>query len=451
MKIRTIFIMAGLVTLFAACQQDLAVDTPSVQLDDELAQIIKEASDGAGVSHFLLPYSMERSKIPQDPNNPLTEEKIKLGALLFHETGLALNPMHAENKGNYSCASCHFAGAGFQAGRHQAISDGGIGFGINGEGRMPNLEYDLSELDVQPVRSPAALNSAYQKVNLWNGQFGATGPNVGTEAEWTPGTPKEKNNLGFEGVETQAIAALEVHRMDMNEFVCQDLGYDELFDEAYPDVPESERYTKVQAGLAIAAYERTLLPNQAPFQLWLRGNFSAMRDQEKEGAVLFFGKAGCVSCHDGPNLANMEFHALGMKDLYETPEASYNADKDSEANLGRYSFTKVNEDKYKFKVPQLYNLADSPFYGHGSSFRNIRDVVAYKNNGVKENDNVPNKQLAEEFQPLGLTESEIDAIAAFVENGLRDPNLLRYQPLSIRSGNCFPNNDIQSKADLECY
>lgn len=110
----------------------------------------------------------------------------------------------------------------------------------------------------------------------------------------------------------------------------------------------------------------------------------------------------------------------------------------------------VDADKYKFKPPQLYNLTDSPFFGHGSSFRSVRDVVEYKNKGMKENPNVPDSQLAEQFRPLNLTDEEVDDIAAFIEKALRDPNLLRYQPLSIRSGNCFPNNDPQSRMDLGC-
>ncbi len=440
--------MASLAIAFAACQKDDG--TSNVNLDDELVQALKDASGGVGFSHFILPMSSEFSKIPSDPKNPLTQEKVNLGSLLFHETGLGTNPLHAENKGNFSCATCHFATAGFQAGRHQGIADGGMGFGANGEGRLPNPLYDLSELDVQPIRSPTILNSAYHKVHLWNGQFGAAGPNAGTEAQWTAGTPKETNQLGYEGVESQAIAALGVHRMEVDQAICQQLGYDGLFDDAFPDVPVAERYNREHGGLAIAAYERTLLPNQAPFQLWLRGSLDAMTDEEKEGAVLFFGKAGCVSCHGGPNLANMEFHAIGMKDLHETAEATFGADADSGANLGRYSFTKVEADKYKFKTPQLYNLADSPFYGHGASFRNIRDVVEYKNKGIKENPNVPDSQLAEGFRPLALLEAEVDAIAAFVENALRDPNLLRYQPLSVRSGNCIPNNDELSRIDLGC-
>jgi cytochrome c peroxidase len=136
--------------------------------------------------------------------------------------------------------------------------------------------------------------------------------------------------------------------------------------------------------------------------------------------------------------------------LFETTELTYGADASSGGNFGRFDFTKNDADKYKFKVPQLYNIADSPFYGHGSSFRNIRDVVAYKNKAAKENPNVPDSQLAEQFVALNLTESEIDDITAFLTNALRDPDLLRYQPLSIRSGNCFPNNDSQSKDDLGC-
>lgn len=408
------------------------------------------ASGNVGKSAYLLPLDNELGKIPQDPNNPITKEKVELGAMLFHETGLGLNPRHAENAGTFSCASCHFASAGFQAGRHQGISDGGMGFGLNGEGRLPNPMYDLSELDVQPVRTPSALNSAYQKVNLWNGQFGATGPNAGTEDRWTQGTPIATNELGFEGVETQAIAALTVHRLDMNSEISSDLGYNDHFDLAFPDVPVGERYTKLQAGLAIAAYERTLLANKAPFQNWLHGFRTAMSTEEKRGAVLFFGKAGCADCHNGPNLANMDFKAIGLKDLDETVEASYGVDGESEAHLGRYSFTKMEADKYKFKVPQLYNLTDSPFFGHGSSFRSVRDMVAYKNEGVKENPDVPDAQLAEEFRPLGLTGEEIDDITAFIENALRDPDLRRFEPAQLPSGNCFPNNDPQARIDLGC-
>jgi cytochrome c peroxidase len=58
--------------------------------------------------------------------------------------------------------------------------------------------------------------------------------------------------------------------------------------------------------------------------------------------------------------------------------------------------------------------------------------------------------LAAEFRPLNLTDAQIDDLTAFIENALRDPNLGRYEPIGILSGNCFPNNDEQSKYDLGC-
>ncbi|MFN8338057.1 MAG: cytochrome c peroxidase [Saprospiraceae bacterium] len=59
---------------------------------------------------------------------------------------------------------------------------------------------------------------------------------------------------------------MSVHRLNINEDVLKMPAYKKLFDEIYADIPESERYTKVTAGLAIAAYERTLLSNQAHFK-----------------------------------------------------------------------------------------------------------------------------------------------------------------------------------------
>lgn len=423
----------------------------NVQLDADLTATLTTASNGIGNSHFKFPASNDFENIPQDPKNPITAEKVALGQLLYHETGLALNPMKEISEGTYSCASCHFASAGFQAGRFQGISDGGIGFGINGEGRVKGALYDGSEVDVQPIRTPSAMNGAYQKLMLWNGQFGATGVNIGTESEWTPDTPKEINTLGFEGLETQAIAGLGVHRMEVNpEFFTKYPVYRELFDQAFSRTDFAERYTVKNAGLAIAAYERTLLANEAPFQKWLRGNELALTDLEKEGAILFFGKANCGNCHSGPALNQMEFYSYGMKNLEDCPEETFQTSSISGENLGRGGFTKNSDDNYKFKVPQLYNLADSPFLGHGASFRSIKEVVVYKNNGVAESSSVPTSQLADDFVPLNLTDDEVYAISAFLENGLHDPNLKRYEPESLPSGNCFPFNDPLAANELGC-
>ncbi len=445
-KFYQFFLLGALLLGSSACQKE----DKDVDLDIELEASIEAASDGQGLAYFRMPSSDDYNNIPQDPNNRITTEKVTLGKMLFHETGIAI---HAEKEGGmktYSCASCHFADAGFQASRVQGIGDGGLGFGHNGEGRIRSMLYTEEALDVQPIRSPAALNTAYQELMLWNGQFGASGDNIGTETKWAEGTPIAKNHLGFQGIETQAIAGLEVHRLGLDMDFIRSSAYKEMFDWAFPEQEESERYTLVNAGLAIAAYERTLLANESPFQLWLKGQHTAMSEAEKRGALVFFSKAECASCHAGPSLASMRFEAYGMNDLYSCGEEIFGASLESSANLGRGGFTGRETDNYAFKVPQLYNLKDSPFYGHGSSFRSIKDVVQYKNAGVAENRNVPAERLSAAFKPLSLSEQEVEDLTNFIENALYDPNLKRYEPRNLPSGLCFPFNDPMAKNDLGC-
>jgi cytochrome c peroxidase len=445
MKCNYILLIIAVIGL-ASCQKD----QPASELDAKLENILSTKGGSGGIEFFKMPASSAYGQIPEDPRNPITESKVQLGKLLFHETGFAVNGEKEFAKNTFSCASCHFATAGFQAGRFQGIGEGGVGFGFNGEGRQPGPLFTEAELDVQPLRSPSAMNGAFQQVQLWNGQFGATGLNSGLEYAFTPGTPKETNELGYEGLETQAIAGMGVHRQDVNETLVTDLGYKQMFDNAFPDFEASKRYTKETAGLAIAAYERTLLSNRAPFQKWLNGDKEAMTEAQKRGAILFFDKAGCADCHTGPALNSMEFYALGMDDLFDCPEEVFKADMGLSDHKGRGGFTGNAEDDFKFKVPQLYNLKDSPFYGHGSSFRSIRSVIEYKNRAQKQNERVPNSQLASEFKPLGLSNAEIDDIVVFIKDGLYDPDLLRYQPASTNSGGCIPVNDPMAKADLGC-
>ncbi len=429
------------------CQMDESLTN---QYDDHLAQTLRSIGGEQWRATFTFPDASNFDAIPQDPQNPINAKKVALGRLLFHEPGLGTNANRPEGMNTYSCASCHFAEAGFQANRWQGIGEGGSGASANGMGRDIHPNYQAIELDVQPIRSPAALNVAYQRIMLWNGQFGATGPNEGTEASWTEGTPKAVNQLGYEGVETQAIAGLGVHRMLIDTAFLKSNGYLSMFDEVFPNFPPEKRYSAESAGLAIAAYERTLLANEAPFQQWLKGNQEAMSDLEKQGAIVFFGKAQCVDCHNGPALSSEGFYALGMKDLNQNSEPIFNAPAIDPTNLGRGGFTNRVDDNFKFKVPQLYNLGDSPFYGHGASLRSIQEVLEYKNRAQAENQRVPDHVLASEFQPLGLTDKDIQAITAFLSNALRDDQLSRYLPEALPTGNCFPFADDQAKADLNC-
>ncbi len=417
------------------------------EVDLRLEQVLAQVSPTGDSNSFQLPEAGDYSQFLQDSNNPMTPEKVELGKLLFFETGLAKDALKDIGKDTYSCSSCHVPEKGFMPGRVQGIADGGIGFGNAGEARSRFHLYEENEMDVQGARPLSLLNVGFVNNTSWSGQFGAGGINEGTEDKWEGAT--EVNNLGYAGLESQNIEGLHLHRMDASEENLRALGYKEMFDKAFPNFPTHERYSEVTTSFALSAYLRTLIPNEAPFQEWLKGDMHAMNDQEKEGAILFFGKAGCVNCHQGPGLNNQKFYAVGVKDLYETGEA-FNTGPNDIRNLGRGGFTDVADDLYKYKVPQLYNLKNSPFYFHGSSKNSIRSVVEYFNEGKKENANVPSQNISGFFHPLDLSYEEVTSITRFLENSLYDENLSRYMPEEVLSGNCFPNNDILSRVQMGC-
>lgn len=406
-------------------------------LSDQLIDRLEQISPTGDLAYFSLPNSAHLSEIPQDPNNPLSHLKVKLGKLLYHETAMAVDSQTG-NLEAFSCASCHFAQAGFQAGLAQGVADGGSGFvmRVNAHG---------IDSDIQPIKTPSSMNTAYQVRMLWNGQFGGPGnEGLGNSAV----DFVQLNGEGLHGLEVQAIKGLAVHRMDGGEAAVVDFNlYENLFRQVFGD--NDDAVSRRNAGLAIAAFERTLLANQAPFQKWLSGNPQAMSEAEKRGAQVFFGdKANCSSCHTGPALNSESFHALGMVDLDQGAPELIAGSVPSGARLGRGGFSGDAGDNYKFKTPQLYNLTDSPFYGHGASFRSVREVVEYKNAGIPENSAAVN--LASDFTPLGLTDQEVDDLVAFLESGLNDQNLMRYVPQRLPSGYCTPSNDEQSQTDLGC-
>ncbi len=444
MSSRIIFVLIYIVLLlhFTHCKSP---DTTNQCSNFELHELIKQVSKSKSLEEFILPESSDFANIPQDTSNPISEQKIKLGQFLFFDPAISFNPKCTPAAGTFSCATCHFAEAGFQAGIRQAIAGGGRGFGFN---RQKHPLCDSSEMDVQMIRTPSIVNCAYQEVQLWSGKFGATGPNLGTDSLWPKGSFVELNRLGMQGVETQARVALEAHGMRMSPKLVSETEYQALFDSAFIGTDANLKYRRISMAKAIAAYERTVLTNKAPFQYWLRGDTNALTAQQINGAALFFGKGKCVQCHNGPALNSMNFYALGMNDM----EGKDIVQKDSinDNPLGRGAFTKKEKDMYCFKVPQLYNLKDVRFLGHGGNFSNVREVIEYKNKAISQNIKVPGKQISNLFIELQLTVKEIEALTDFIENALHDPDLKRYQPTYVPSGFCFPNNDKLSKEQMNC-
>ena len=426
--------------LFISCQE-VKENTTLIQdkgsLDLNLNYLIEQSG---GKESFLLPNSSDYEKIPQDKKNKINHYKIKLGQNLFHDPAIAISPKNPNLKYSYSCSSCHTAKAGFTSGNIQGIAEGGIG---EGEFRFKNIYVDDEDADVQPLKVPSILNVAYQKNTLWNGQLGANHHNKDLDHLINSEEVNKVNSLGFDGVESQAIAGLEVHGLIKDDSVLEESWivnndeYIDLFKKAFPSNPQ---INKENVALAIASYGRTLISNKAPFQRYLKGEKSALSEREKKGAILFFGKAKCVSCHSGPSFSDGNFHSLGMMDL-DSNENVIIKEFNFKEREGRYSFTKDEKDKFKFKTPGLYNLKDHHRYGHGSSFKTLRHLLIFKNNGYEENYNVDKKFLSKNHKRLYLTNNELEDLEFFLKESLYDSDLERYIPNRVISDLPFPNND----------
>jgi len=434
------------IVLISSCSQDTTSE--DIQMDETLKRLISNVAPDGSYEYYIVPSEEELDQIPQDLRNPLTTEKVELGKMLFFETGLAMNARYNSGMGTYSCATCHLPSAAFKPGAPQGVADGGMGFGLQGEDRVKNADYTEDELDVQSARPLSLINVAFVTNTFWNGQFGSRGANTDTEELWHELEELEGNFLGYEAIETQNFEGVETHRIATNRGLLDQFGYTELYDEVFPELDENLRYSNFATSLALSAYIRSITSSQAPFQSWLKGESEAMSMEEKLGAQVFFGKARCTNCHYQKNLGSDEFHRLGVKDLYQRP--SFSTDQSDRRNLGRGGFTLDEEDYFKFKVPTIYNLVDDPFYFHGSSKHTVEEVVDYKILAESENPNVSTESLSEKFFPLELTEDERSNLLSFLKVSLRDPNLDRYEPNFVLSGNCFPNNDPVSRLDLGC-
>ena len=333
--------------------------------------------------------------IPAD--NPMTPEKIALGEKLFFDPILS---------GNYgmSCASCHLPEAGW------AVQDK-ISFGYPGTTHWRN--------------SQTVINSAYYGKLFWAGSSGSLEGQARSAA---------RGGVAGNGEDDMMEARLA--------FVPE---YREAFAEVFGD-----KYPLVRhAYMAIAAYERTLVQTDTPFDNYMRGDDAALDDAQKRGLDLFAGKAGCASCHSGALLTDEKYYNLGVP-AYDgwdddplaqitfrfellakgSTEAMYRATKD---DPGLYFRTKQVSDKGKFRTPSLRYTKYTYPYMHNGMLETLRDVVVFYNEGGGVNEFAANKTPL--IQPLGLSDAEIDDIVAFLESLSGDeilpaePDLPEMEPL----------------------
>jgi cytochrome c peroxidase len=283
------------------------------------------------------------SDIPSPEHNPTTAEKVKLGKMLFFDPRLS-------GSGAISCATCHNPSLGWQDGLPTAVGDKG---GILGR------------------HTPTILNAAWMEPLFWDGRANtleeqALGP-IMAQAEMA-GSPKKVletlNNVQF---------------------------YREEMARVFPHEPLSLE----TAAKAIAAYERTVVSGEAPFDRWIKGNDTAISDSAKRGFVLFNTKGNCAVCHAGWRFADDGFHDIGLPGN----------------DMGRAAVLPgIVQLERAFKTPTLRNIAERGPYMHDGSIATLEGVVDHYDESF-----VRRPSLDAEMKSLKLTDQEKADIVAFMK------------------------------------
>jgi len=318
------------------------------------------AMAGEDLSDWKLP------PVPIPVDNLQSEAKIKLG----HQ--LAFDPRLSKND-SISCAGCHLPFAGGAGHTPRA-------FGHGGElGRW----------------APSWVNAAYYDTLFWDGRAASLEEQTGALID------AKGNHMGPISAPVEMAGDIDTIVKRLNAIP----GYRKQFEKAFG----KEGVTAQNIARAIAAYERTLIAYNSPFQRYVNGDKNAISASAKRGFDLFRNKAQCASCHTAPLMTDNAFHNIGVPQVGPLKE-----------DLGRYAVTKDEDDKGAFKTPSLYNSASFTFFMHDGAMSTMEEVIEHYNKGG----NPKNAHQSSLIQPLKLTAKEKADLAAFMET-LTDEGLNR--------------------------
>jgi cytochrome c peroxidase len=433
-------------------------------------------------------------------------ELAELGRLLWFDK---LPALYHDN----ACGGCHSPSNGF--GDTQSIA---IGIQNN------NLVGPDRSGPRNKRRAPLVINAAFYPSLMWNGRFYAPSRNPfdnsagfhfpapeGT-TKFPPNDPVIKQLLQAQAhipptelVETAGLrgtcptlgdmycqfdrdpAAAGVHaetvpppdssdrsrnepiRRKIVELVNGSDAYRELFAARFPEVKRGAPIGFSMLARAIAEFEFTLVFADAPIDRFARGRTDAMSAAQKRGALLFFGKARCVTCHAVGGASNemfsdFDYHVIGVPQVspaFGVGKGNLVQDGEGEdEDFGREHTTLEEDDRYKFRTAPLRNVAVAGAYFHNGAFTRLEDAIRHhldversarrydpKAAGLDEDltrhvgpiEPVLERLDARLRSPIHLTEAEFIDLVAFVRDGLLDPrarreNLCQRVPRLLPSG-----------------
>lgn len=153
-------------------------------------------------------------------------------------------------------------------------------------------------------------------------------------------------------------------------------AYLQKFAAAYPTISSSQLGFQ-HAANAIATFEaQTFTKTNSSFDRYLARDDNAMSADAKRGALLFFGRAGCSSCHNGPLLGTQSFANAGVPQLGPGNGLAAPLDQGRDVVVGPGPAS----GKFFFRVAPLRNVELSAPYMHDGVYSTLEEVVRHYNN-----------------------------------------------------------------------
>jgi cytochrome c peroxidase len=263
---------------------------------------------------------------PAPADNPTTPEKVELGKMLYFDPRLSSN-------GTVSCFSCHNVMEGGDDHRTTSI-------GVHGQAGGRN--------------APTVWNAAFHSAQFWDGRAAS----LEDQAKGPPANPIEMGMTSLDAVSDRIVKIP---------------GYKPYFEKVFG---KGDSINIDNIAKAIAAYERTLITPNSPYDRYVKGDKQAMTAQQVRGMQLF-ADTGCTACHSG---ANFDGPTLPVgQGFYQRFPTFTNNDYVSKYGLmndmGRMTSTGKEADKNMWRVPTLRNLVYTAPYMHTGSVKQLEEAV----------------------------------------------------------------------------
>jgi cytochrome c peroxidase len=376
------------------------------------------------VARTLAPAQVPPPGLPPVPfpsENPLTEDKRALGKILFWDEQLS-------GDDTVACGTCHSTGRSGTDGRIGINPGPDVTLGtpddVKGSFGVRHADvYGNPILDaVQVTRrsANAAVLAAYSPEAFWDGRAKTTflDPDTGATSIVSGGALENQatapilssvemgrdsrswSNVAAKLATSEPLGNATLIPADVVPLVAAHKTYRDLFQAAYGD----PAITGERIAFAIATYERTLVPNQTPWDLFVAGNTAALTPGQQQGWN-FFRTSPCAACHTPPQFTNFTYRNIGVRPTTE--------------DGGRQEVTGLFDDRGKFKVPTLRGVGLKVTYMHNGVFSSLQDVIAHYRplNPAIFLDNI------DPILPVPVPLQVGPALVDFLANGLTDPRV----------------------------